>query len=96
MKAANDKEQKKKSGHGGARPGAGRPRISDDDKKKRNHAFYCTKHEKYYLRAVLEQIRAGNLTCTIFEASMLFTEKSDEYSKNKEKGYRAWFKNHDD
>lgn len=85
-------EEKKKSGHGGARPGAGRPAISEDaPEKKRNHAFYCTKMEKMYLRAVLEQIREGNLNCTIRDAEILFQgEKRERYRRNKDKGNFAW------
>ena len=88
-------KEQRKSGHGGARPGAGRPRISEDDKnKKRNHAFYCTTGEKLYLRAVLEQIRSGNLDCTISEASRLF-DPEQSYWKNIENGHKAWFKSHE-
>ena len=50
---------------GGARPGAGRPRITGDSDPRGKHSIYCTIGELAIIRKVLAAVRADQLETTV-------------------------------
>ncbi len=73
-------EDEKKSGRGGAREGAGRPRSNDGYNAKRS--LYCNPEELSILRAALREYRAGNLDATIADC---MRKQASEFTERREK-----------
>lgn len=84
-------EEEKKSGRGGARIGAGRPKkYVADSEKKRMRALYCTSRELDILREALKQLRLGNDNKTLWSCRFAEDKEIKERVDRRKRGKEAW------
>ncbi len=82
-------EEDKKSGRGGVRPGAGRPKGDGGNSKR---SLYCSITELNLLRVVLHEYRSGNYDKTIKECILERNAEGKETDRKRMEGKEKYLK----